>query len=98
MNPAPIQNFLGINIHHGHVKYDIDDLLKLVAPRTLLIVSADKDIYAQDAEEVYQDIRPAYEAIGAENALTHKQYKGEHALDQERFDFIVSWFIQKFSE
>jgi len=79
-------------------KYDIDDLLKLIAPRELLILSADADPYSRDAKEVYSAVKAANEKSNKKDTLTYKEFKGEHGLDKERFDFIINWFKTKFQE
>lgn len=76
--------------------YDIEDLLKLVSPRELLIVSATEDKYSQDAKSVYLDLLPTFLESGAKESITHKEVEGKHRLDEERFLFIINWFKQKF--
>ena len=78
--------------------FDIEDLLKLVSPRELLIVSATEDKYSQDAKKVFLDILPTYVESGASNSVTHKEVAGKHKLDSDRFEFIINWFKQKFEE
>lgn len=71
--------------------YDIDDLLKCTAPRKMLIVAGTEDKYAQDAGEIVEKARSAYREMGGEGALFLKEYPGGHALDEERFNYIVNW-------
>ncbi len=78
-------------------KYDIEDLLKLVCPRDLLIMTASKDIYARDAEDVYHKLKPIYEKMGRGNSLNLGNFQGGHALNQERFEFILDWFVGRFT-
>lgn len=72
-------------------RFDVDDLVRCVAPRRLLVVSAADDAYSADAEAVVTSGRTAFDASGASAALTHVRVPGPHALDQARFDLIVEW-------
>jgi len=79
-------------------KYDIDDLLKLVYPRQILIVSADSDKYSQDAKQIYQSLMKENGQPNPEKNYHFKEVQGEHRLDQERFEYIINWFVNKFKE
>jgi dienelactone hydrolase len=68
--------------------FDLDDLLRCVAPRRLFVVSSDEDPYSADAVELVRDAKPAFEAGGE---LRHLRVPGPHALDRARFDAIVDW-------
>jgi len=72
-------------------QFDVDDLLRLAAPRPMLVVSAADDPHSFDAAEMVRLARPAYSAANAQDALEHAQYEGGHALTRERFDRIVEW-------
>ncbi len=72
-------------------RFDIDDLLKLTAPRPTLIVSASDDQYSRDADEMVRLASPAYLDARAPAALQHARYQGGHALTRERFDYILGW-------
>ncbi len=74
-----------------NIKYDIYDLVKCVAPRKLLIVSAEEDKYSRDAAKTVEKAQPSYAARGASKNLQHKSYPGGHPLTQERFDHIINW-------
>ncbi|MBR9918293.1 hypothetical protein GYB29_11585 [bacterium] len=74
-------------------KYDVEDLLKMINPRKLLILSAESDQYARDAKEIYREIRSDFDDP---NAIVLKHYEGGHPLDQQRFDDIIDWFRQEF--
>ncbi|MBE5930261.1 MAG: hypothetical protein E7268_04255 [Lachnospiraceae bacterium] len=80
-------------IPNFHGKYDIDDLVKLVAPRKLLIVSSDEDKYSMDAPEIVKMAGVRYEMLGVAQNLEHKRYAGGHALTEERFRDIIEWMI-----
>ena len=92
-----MENGVGIElasvVPNLYKKYDIGDLLACVAPRKLLIVSADDDKYSFDATDVTEVAKRTYVELNAEDNITHVRYKGGHALTQERFDFIVNWMI-----
>lgn len=90
-----MQNDVGIElasvIPNFHGKYDIDDLVSCIAPRKLLVVSAEDDKYSKDAPYIVKKASTTYEKYGAQNNLYHKRYSGGHALDKERFDYIIKW-------
>jgi dienelactone hydrolase len=72
-------------------RFDIPDLVRCVAPRRLLIVSATEDKFARDAEAIVASAQEFFAHLGAEHHLEHKRYDGGHALTQERFEAIVAW-------
>jgi dienelactone hydrolase len=74
-------------------RFDVQDLVKCMAPRKMLLLSATEDQYSRDAEVIVQAARDAYAALGAAGNLSHRQYAGGHALTQERFGDIVEWII-----
>ena len=72
-------------------KYDIDDLVSCVAPRRLLIISAEDDKYSKNADYIVEKASTVFSKYGVIQNLHHKRYLGGHALTEERFDFIVEW-------
>ena len=72
-------------------KYDIGDLLACMAPRPLLIVSADEDKYSQDAAQLVAGAQGKWRDLEAADRLEHYRYQGGHALTQARFEAIVRW-------
>lgn len=90
-----MKNDVGIEmasvIPNFHGKYDIYDLVSCIAPRRLLILSADDDKYSKDASYIVEKAGPAYQEFNAIQNLQHKRYAGGHPLTKERHDFIVEW-------
>lgn len=80
-------------IPNFHGKYDIDDLVALIAPRKLLLVSSDEDKYSMDAPEIVEKAGKAYAELGVAQNLEHKRYSGGHALTEERFRNITEWIV-----
>ena len=80
-------------IPNFHGKYDIDDLVALIAPRKLLIVSSDEDKYSMDASEIVEKAGNVYVELGVAKNLDHKRYSGGHALTEERFRNIIEWIV-----
>ncbi|GAA0126412.1 alpha/beta fold hydrolase [Clostridium sp. CTA-19] len=78
-------------IPNFHGKYDIYDLVSCIAPRQLLIVSAEDDKYSRDASYIVEKASPTYLELDALQNLHHKRYPGGHELTKERFDFIIGW-------
>lgn len=90
-----MKNNVGIEmssvIPNFYNKYDIDDLVSCVAPRRLLIVSAEDDKYSKNADYIVEKASTVFSKYDAIQNLHHKRYPGGHALTEERFDFIVGW-------
>lgn len=75
-------------------KYDIDDLVSCVAPRKLLIVSAEEDKYSKNADYIVEKASTVFSKYEVIQNLHHKRYPGGHALTEERFEFIVEWLAE----
>jgi dienelactone hydrolase len=73
--------------------FDIQDLVKCIAPRKILVVSATEDKYSQDAAVIVQMARETFAALGAERNVAYRQYRGGHALTPERFEDIIAWIV-----
>jgi dienelactone hydrolase len=63
-------------------RFDLDDLVRCIAPRPLFVVSSEDDKYAADAALVLER---------AGTNAEHLRTPGEHALDARRFEAIVDW-------
>lgn len=72
-------------------RFDIQDLVKCVAPRAILLVSATEDKFSQDADLIVKEAKSAFESSAAGEKLEHYREEGGHALTQSRFDYILSW-------
>jgi dienelactone hydrolase len=77
---------------------DLDDVAGLVAPRPLLLCSADEDKYSRDADRIAEAAAQVYQDAGAPGALAHYRAHGGHALTEERFDAIVGWLTARLAE
>ncbi|HOK42382.1 MAG TPA: alpha/beta hydrolase family protein [Thermoclostridium caenicola] len=75
-------------------KYDITDLVKCMAPRPILLVSATEDKYSSDADEIVSEARPVFDQYHAADKLVHLRYQGGHALTEERFKHILDWLAE----
>jgi len=64
---------------------DVDDVVGLIAPRALLLVSATEDKYSADADEIERAVGASYER------LRHARHSGGHDVTPERFALIVDW-------
>ena len=73
--------------------FDVADLLRCIAPRTVFVVSADEDPYSSDAIEVVEEARGAFQSSHASEHLIHLHVPGRHSLDRRRFDAIVDWAV-----
>lgn len=92
-----MENNVGIEmasvIPNFHGKYDIDDLVACIAPRRLLIVSAEEDKYSKDALYIVEKGKKSYMAFDAEGNLYHSRYSGGHAMTMERYEYIMEWLV-----
>jgi hypothetical protein len=68
---------------------DIDDVVGLIAPRPLLLVSATEDPYSADADEIERAVGTGWEG------LRHVRYAGGHDVTPERFELIVNWVVEQ---
>jgi dienelactone hydrolase len=69
---------------------DLDDVVGLIAPRPLLLVSASGDPYSADADEVERAVAPRFPP----GALRHARFDGGHALTPERRALILGWLAE----
>ena len=74
-------------------RFDVEDLVKAMAPNPVLLVSGEEDKYSRDTPVVIRKAIDAYRAHEAEGALEGFHYPGGHELDQSRFDAIVEWTV-----
>jgi dienelactone hydrolase len=72
-------------------KYDVDDLLRCVAPREMFVVSATDDPQSADADKVVKNAFKDFAALGCPGHLEHLRATGGHAMDPARFDAILEW-------
>jgi hypothetical protein len=72
-------------------RFDILELVKCIAPRHALIVSATDDQYSRDADVIVDQAMETFARLGAETHLKYKRYSGGHALSGERFADILEW-------
>ncbi len=70
---------------------DFDGLLGLIAPRPVLVVSADEDPYSFDAANIVGRARIEYERQHVGHLLTHARYAGGHPPTEERVHAMLEW-------
>jgi dienelactone hydrolase len=69
---------------------DTHDLLSAIGPRPTLVVSGTEDKYSRDADQVVARV--------AGDFISELRVDRGHALDQERFDAIVAWIVDRVSD
>lgn len=69
---------------------DTHDVLSAIGPRPTLVVSGTQDKYSRDADQVVAKV--------AGDFITELRVERAHALDQERFDAIVEWIVERVSD
>ncbi len=72
-------------------QFDVHDLVRCIAPRRVLVVSAEDDAASADADQVVNQAKAAFEVLNCVDHLEHLRVPGGHALDTGRFDAIVEW-------
>ncbi len=72
-------------------RFDIQDLVKCIAPRKTLLVSGKDDKYSRDAGLITKAAKDAFAACGNPENLQHRSFARGHAMTQERFDHILDW-------
>jgi dienelactone hydrolase len=72
-------------------KFDVDDLVRCVAPREILVVSATDDPQSADADKVVKNAFKEFASLGCPAHLEHLRVSGGHPLDPARFDAIIEW-------
>lgn len=73
--------------------WDLDDVVRCIAPRSLLLVSADSDKYSADAQEIFDAVRGEWADSDSASKVEHVRFEGEHPLTQARVDHIVDWVV-----
>ena len=68
---------------------DTHDVLSAIGPRPTLVVSGTEDKYSRDADDVVAKV--------AGDFITQLRVDRGHALDQERFDAIIEWIVERVS-
>ncbi len=68
---------------------DTHDVLAAIGPRPTMVVSGTADKYSRDADQVVARV--------AGDFITELRVDRGHALDQERFDAIIEWIVDRVS-
>jgi dienelactone hydrolase len=76
-------------------RFDLDDLLRCVAPRKMFVVSSQDDPLSADAEDLVRNALPVFEKQGCADHLQHLRVPGRHAVDQTRFEAISNWIVMQ---
>ncbi|HKJ26437.1 MAG TPA: hypothetical protein VJ965_02270 [Anaerolineales bacterium] len=76
-------------------RFDIQDLVRCMAPRAVLLVTAADDKFSQDADRIVAEAQGAFDALGGRENLEHKRYQGKHPLTQTQFNDIVDWMVRQ---
>ncbi len=77
------------------VHFETADLIRCIAPRPVLVVSAEEDPASGDASDVLREAREAFAALDVSGRLDHLHVPGGHELDRRRFDAIVAWTAEQ---
>lgn len=70
-------------------QFDVHEVLAAIGPRPTLVVSGSQDKYSRDADQVVARV--------AGDFITTLRVDRGHGLDQERFDAIVGWLVERAS-
>jgi dienelactone hydrolase len=74
-------------------RFDMDDMLRCVAPRSIFVVSSESDPQTADADEVVANARSSFRDRHCERHLLHLRVPGPHPLDRQRMDAMVEWMV-----
>jgi dienelactone hydrolase len=74
-------------------QFDVDDVVRCIAPRRIFVVSSEDDAVSADADEVVRRAKGAFEGMNCTECLEHLRGRGGHALDRQRFNAIVNWTV-----
>jgi dienelactone hydrolase len=77
---------------------DLDEVVSLIAPRPLLLVSATDDRCTADADEVARTASTQYASLAAEDAFRHERFEGRHDLTPERSRLVVDWTVSQVAQ
>lgn len=72
-------------------EFDMVDVVRAIAPRPLLVLSASRDSYSADAEQIVAEALKYFSSESENPTLEHCRFEGEHGLDLSRFNRIVDW-------
>jgi dienelactone hydrolase len=77
-------------------RWDLADVGALIAPRPLMIASADRDgiFTIASIREVHRQLKGLYEKLGAADHLRLVETPGEHSYHERSRTAIFSWFIK----
>ncbi len=80
----------------NHYLWDLADVGALIAPRPLMIASADRDgiFTIASIREVYTQLKRLYEMLGAGENLALVETPGGHSYHPRSRKAIFSWFIK----
>jgi dienelactone hydrolase len=73
------------------------DVLSLVAPRALLVISADQDAFQFSPGEAAKSIdraRAVFKLYGVEDKVRHKVFESGHAYSQPMREAMYGWMVQ----
>jgi len=70
-------------------EFEMNHLVKCIAPRHLLLLSADRDKYSMDSDKIYNRCKEIWG--NQQEHILHNRYHGEHALNGIRFNDIINW-------
>lgn len=72
--------------------FDFDQILASIAPRDVLIVSAEEDKYSKDADIICSSVERRFVRPDGTSSLSHFRDNGEHPLTEKRRAVIIDWF------
>ncbi|MBK9322667.1 MAG: dienelactone hydrolase family protein [Bdellovibrionaceae bacterium] len=72
--------------------FDFDQILGAIAPRDVLIVSAEQDKYSKDADTICSSVEKLFVRPDGSSSLNHFRDSGDHPLTEERHSVITDWF------
>lgn len=72
--------------------FDFDQILESIAPKDVLIISAEMDKYSKDADIICSSVERRFVRPDGTSSLSHFRDTGEHPLTEKRRAVIIDWF------
>ena len=73
-------------------EFDLDDLIRCIAPRPLRLVSAKDNCYSADAVDLVMRAESSFDPPGD---LTHARTPGAHDLDPQRHEAVLGLIAEQ---
>lgn len=90
--------FAGFAEREDELPFDQHGLLALCAPKPVLLLNAEDDLWANPAgqEEMAELARPIFASLGATDTIGYRRRPGGHSVMREDWEMILEFFGKRF--